>query len=177
MLKKLTVDQFDPIYHIMEKSFPRDERRPREEQLALFGLDCYQVFGMTDQKGTVIAFIAIWDLESVVFIEHFAVSPEYRNGGIGGQMLRELIQMLHKDVCLEVEPPDTDLARRRIAFYERNGFFFNAYDYFQPPLSKGQEIVPLRIMTSEGKVSRERFEELKGFLYRFVYEVEETQML
>ena len=172
MLKRLTADRFDQIYHIMEQSFPRNERRPREEQRELFDRDCYKVFGMIDESDEVIGFIAVWDLGSVAFIEHFAVSPTYRNGGIGGRMLTELLQTIGKPACLEVELPDTDLARRRIGFYQRNGLVFNAYDYLQPPLSKGQDAVPLRLMTSEGKVSQERFEELKSLLYRLVYEAQ-----
>ena len=107
MLKKLTVDQFDQIHHIMEQSFPRDERRPREEQLALFEKENYHVFGMTDQNGCVIALIAVWDLQTVVFVEHFAVSPDHRNGGLGSRLLQDLIHTLEVPLCLEVELPES----------------------------------------------------------------------
>ena len=61
------------------------------------------------------------------------------------------------------------MAKRRIAFYERNGFFLNKYDYIQPPMSKGKNPVPLLVMTSGGKVSAKRFDEIKKCLYREVY--------
>lgn len=173
MLKKLTVDQFDQIHHIMEQSFPRDERRPREEQLALFEKENYHVFGMTDQNGCVIALIAVWDLQTVVFVEHFAVSPDHRNGGLGSRLLQDLIHTLEVPLCLEVELPETEMARRRIGFYERNGFFYNDYPYMQPPLSKGQACVPLRIMTTSSPLSAERFKELKKLLHARIYDYEE----
>ena len=65
--------------------------------------------------------------------------------------------------------PETVLAARRIAFYERNGFFLNDFPYLQPPLSNGRDPVPLRVMTSGRAVSREEFERIKALLYTRVY--------
>ena len=37
-------------------------------------------------------------------------------------MLQELVKQYQKPICLEVELPEDELTRRRIGFYERNGF-------------------------------------------------------
>ena len=76
-----------------------------------------------------------------------------RGLGLGSKMLKETAKLFEKPLCLEVEPPTTDIARRRIRFYERNGMCFNDYEYVQPPLSEGQNSLPLKIMTS-GKKSQ-----------------------
>ncbi|MBR7146301.1 MAG: GNAT family N-acetyltransferase, partial [Oscillospiraceae bacterium] len=52
----------------------------------------------------------------------FAVREDCRGSGIGSELLDELIGTLPHPICLEVEPPETEIAKRRIAFYERNGF-------------------------------------------------------
>lgn len=164
MLKK--TDDFDSIYKIMEKSFPDDERRPYYEQKELLTDSRYSIH--SEDGG----FIASWDFDEFVFIEHFAVDENKRNSGLGSKILTEFLNSCQKLVCLEVECPDTGIAKRRIGFYERNGFFLNEYDYFQPPISKGKNIVPLMIMTSKGRVSRETFEKIRDTLYKEVYKYE-----
>ena len=87
MLKKLEFQQFDLIYKIMKNSFPVDEHRPYEEQKALLEKPEYQIYILNEETTEKICgFLAIWEFDSIVFIEHFAVVPEYRNGGIGAKM-------------------------------------------------------------------------------------------
>ena len=83
--------------------------------------------------------------------------------------MEELVRKYQKQICLEVELPEDELTRRRIGFYERNGFVFNEYPYIQPPISKGKSPVPLRIMTYGEAITRETFEAMKNVLYRSVY--------
>ena len=87
--------------------------------------------------------------------EHFAVSPKWRNGGVGARILKEVMETVPGMFCLEVELPKDELSKRRIRFYERNGFFLNPYPYVQPPLSDGQEELPLQIMTAGNPISLE----------------------
>ena len=165
LLEILDVTDFDKMFDIMEKSFPIDERRPKEEQKALFEEPLYKVYCVGKMK----AFMAVWEFENFVYLEHFAVSPEYRNEGLGSKMLGALKGMYNKKICLEVEPPETDTASGRIHFYERNGFYLNEYPYIQPPISNGKKEVPLMIMTSGAAVSEKEFKEIKSTLYREVY--------
>ena len=68
-----------------------------------------------------------------------------------------------------MEPPDTETARKRIGFYERNGFYLNDYPYIQPPMSEGKNELPLLIMTSGGKVDKKTFDMMMTTLYEKVY--------
>ena len=72
---------------------------------------------------------------------------------------------------LEVEPPETDIAARRIEFYKRNGFYFNNYDYTQPSMAVGQPSIPLRIMSFSRPLSQAEFVQVKDTLYSGVYKV------
>ena len=63
------------------------------------------------------------------------------------------------------------MKKRRIGFYERNGFFLNEYPYVQPPISQGRKPVPLMIMTSGAAISEKEFEEIRNTLYKEVYKI------
>lgn len=169
MIEKLDIKDFDRIYHIMELSFPSDEYRTYEEQKALLNNPIYTIYVLHDETQDIKAFISVWEFYKFFFIEHFAVNPKYRNGGIGAKMLNELVELLGKTVCLEVEPPVTEIASRRINFYKRNNFFLNEYQYMQPSMSQGKNAIPLFIMTSDSKVAEKTFEQIKGTLYTKVY--------
>ena len=150
----------------MKQSFPIDEIRPYEEQKELLSDSRYSIYA---EEG---GFLGVWEFDDFLFIEHFAVDKAKRNSGLGSKILTEFLENNEKPVCLEVELPDTDIAKRRIGFYERNGFFLNEFDYFQPPISKGKNIVPLMIMTSNGKISKTIFEEIRDTLYKEIYKYE-----
>lgn len=166
MLQFTSQSDFSEIYRIMQASFSDDEYRPYDEQLALFEEPEYRIYYMPA------GFLAVWEFESFIYIEHFAVDPALRNSGTGSAMLQELVKQYQKPICLEVELPEDELTRRRIGFYERNGFVFNEYPYIQPPISKGKSPVPLRIMTYRSEITREEFQKMKEILYRRVYKCE-----
>ena len=163
MLQRINETNFPEIYRIMQASFSDDEYRPYDEQLALFEEPEYRIYYMPA------GFLAVWEFESFIYIEHFAVDPALRNSGTGSAMLQELVKQYQKPICLEVELPEDELTRRRIGFYERNGFGFNEYPYIQPPISKGKSPVPLRIMTYGSAITQDTFEEMKRVLYQRVY--------
>lgn len=169
MLKSAEKKDFDEIFSLMAASFPKDEYRTRDEQLALFDRPQYRVYLYRSDEGELCGFAAIWSLGSVCFLEHLAVNPRLRNQGVGARILRELLGLFGGRVCLEVELPETELAVRRIGFYKRLGFTLNRYPYLQPAMSKGQNAVPLWIMTSWGSIVREEFESLRDLLYDEVY--------
>ena len=90
MLEKLNIKDFDKVYEIMEQSFPKDEYRPYEGQKALLEEEPYQIYVFRDGADEDIkGFITVWEYEELVFVEHLAVSPRYRNGGLGSVILKE----------------------------------------------------------------------------------------
>ena len=171
MLKILEISDFDQMYHLMESSFPRDEHRPYTAQKSLFDEPAYRVYAHYDKTHVLLAFLAVWDFDSFVFIEHFGVKEECRNSGLGSRLLQELASLLNKPLCLEAELPDHELARRRICFYQRNGFFQNSYPYHQPALAADQSPVPLCIMSFPAPITQQRFISLRNTLYQKVYKV------
>mgnify|MGYP000003567379 FL=1 len=169
MLRKMRSGEFDGVYGIMESSFPADEIRPYGEQKERLSRENYVIYVTPSKNGRVGAFITAYDFPGFAFVEHFAVAEDFRGGGIGSRILGELKETVKKRICLEVEPPETETAKRRIAFYERNGFTLNRYPYTQPPISAGRNAIPLMIMTTDGAVTEEEFCAMKKTLHREVY--------
>ena len=165
MIEKLEIKDFDTVYDLMERSFPKEEYRPYPAQRALLGDPAYSIY-VAREGHRIVGFAAVWELETILFLEHLAVEPDCRNGGIGTKILQ---YFANKRTCLEVEPPESSLTRRRIGFYERNGFLLNDYPYMQPSLGRGRNPVPLYIMTSGGTVTPEEFARVKKLLYSWVY--------
>lgn len=171
--ERLTDRDFDAVYAIMEKSFPEDERRTYEEQRALLADSSYYLYGVKDEaSGELLGFAAFWDFPEFLFFEHLAVNPNCRNGGIGKKLLDKVKELADGPVCLEVELPTTEIAARRIAYYERNGFYLNEYPYIQPSLKKGGEDVPMYIMTTGRKLTMQEHFFVRDILYQRVYHVE-----
>lgn len=101
--------------------------------------------------------MAAWEFPALRFVEHIAVDPGIRGGGLGKKLMLNYIGRSDIPILLEVEPPSGELEQRRIGFYERLGFHLNAYEYNQPPLRTGQADLPLRIMTYPRPINREEF--------------------
>ena len=170
MICEMNKKEFDIIFSIMEESFPIDEYRPYDRQKMLLDNPKYKIYVLPDNENDKVkAFISIWKLDEFAFVEHFAVNPVCRNQGLGSLILTEIKGMLDCMMCLEVELPETELAKRRIEFYKRNGFYLNEYPYMQPPISKGRKPIPLQIMTTDGPVSEKRFDEIAEIIHNDVY--------
>lgn len=168
MIEILEDKDFDEMFDIMCSSFPAEERRSYKEQKALLSNPKFTIYVMRNEEA-IMGFITLWRLDGFDFIDHFAVNPIFRNKGVGAKLLRELAVQRDGRLCLEVETPESEIAERRIHFYERNGFYLNRYPYTMPPMSEGKPPVPMLIMTSGGEITEDEFETVKNELYREVY--------
>ena len=171
MFERITEDTFGEIFPLLEAAFPVTELRTKEDQRNLLQEEQYRLYGVR-QEGTFAAVFATWEIEDFLYIEHFAVKEEFRNGGYGGSLLDRLLEEKGRPMVLEVEVPEDALTRRRIGFYERHGLVYNEYAYLQPPLRKGNALLPLRFMTKPGAIDEKTYERYKRLIYRIVYKYE-----
>lgn len=171
MLRKLDPSAFGQVFAMMEESFPLEEYRTYEEQKALLQQENYCILGHVDPQGELGGFMAVWEFANFVFLEHFVVKASCRNQGLGSQMLGQLRELYAKAICLEAEPPEDELTRRRVDFYKRNGFSVSPFPYMQPSISHGRIPIPLVILTTHGCADAARFSEIKRTLYEQVYHV------
>ena len=151
MFERITEETFDEIFPLLESAFPVTELRVREEQKKLLQEPCYRLYGVR-KDGVFGAVFAAWEIDDFLYIEHFAVKEEYRNGGYGGRLLDLFLEEKGKQMVLEVEVPEDEMTRRRVGFYARHGLVYNDFPYLQPPMRNGQEMLPLRLMTNPAEI-------------------------
>jgi len=145
--------QFLELY---TSAFPPEERRQYRDvgELQAFiqsRSPLFRIIVKTEpDAGAILGFLTWWDFPQYAYVEHFAVRPDMRGAGLGTEMLAHLRSTTDKGILLEVERPEKgEIARRRIAFYERNGFEQHPeIEYIQPPYSPGMSEVPLLLMTA-----------------------------
>ena len=159
------------LWEIMEEAFPPEERRTRKGFARILRDPALCLTVHRDAAGLPAAFLIGWELEGFRYVEHFAVSASLRGQGKGGRMLADFLSAAPAPIVLEVEPPETDTARRRVAFYERLGFCLNPYPYEQPPLQPTTSAIPLMVMSWPAPLSEEDFGRVREELYRRVYRV------
>lgn len=160
-------------YRFMEEllisAFPPEEYRQLED-----------LREYTDRKGafsnniifeddTPIGFITYWEFKRFYYIEHFAINPALRNGGYGKRTLDYLCNYLQRPIVLEVEKPTEDMAKRRIAFYQRQGFVLWEREYYQPPYKPGDPSLPMYLMVHGHLDCQKDFDEIRNTIYQEVY--------
>lgn len=163
------VEAFPQVFSLMEKAFPPTERRTKAGQRALFHHSGYSYRILQDEGKNFLGFLAVWDLGEFRFVEHFAVNEAARGKGIGGKALQMWMQEADTPVILEVEPPETETARRRIGFYQRLGLHLNDFPYTQPSMQEGQPPIPLQIMSWPETIKEEAFRPWQERIYQAVY--------
>ena len=113
------------------------------------------------------------DFDRFYYVEHFATNPALRNGGYGKRTLEYLCNHLQLPIVLEVERPVEEMAKRRICFYERQGFTLWKNDYYQPPYKPGDDFLPMYLMVYGDLNPEKDYEDIRHKLHTVVYGVKE----
>lgn len=164
--------QYQPeALRLYEFSFPSAERRDSAQWLAYCDNPPAHFCPLValDAQGQFVGFITLWQFHAAIYVEHFAVDSSRRGEGIGSAILQALSSRHSLPLLLEVEPPLTSEAVRRIAFYERHGFSLLSRPYRQPPYAAGGEWITLLLMAKAFDLSSEALEETIADIYRHVY--------
>lgn len=139
-----------PLY---ESAFPAHERRPWDKWLEVALDPDFRLYVIT-LDGRQAGFLTVWRFPAFSYVEHFAIDPELRGKGLGGEAIQLVVEHTGLPVILEVEPAETSAdAARRIDFYRRHGFHsHDDFGYVQPPYTPGMPGLPMKLMTAAGKV-------------------------
>ncbi|MGM9809484.1 MAG: GNAT family N-acetyltransferase [Paludibacteraceae bacterium] len=198
----------DAAYSWLERlwldSFPRNERRDTDAQR--YNTDMRTNFHclLAEDDGKAVGFITYWHFGDFCYGEHLATDPSCRNKGYGAKILSALDNHLltlntqrstfnsqHTTLSsqrstlnvplpfvLEVEMPTDELSRRRIAFYERNGFaLWRDCAYQQPPYRPEDTPLPMLLMVRGSLDPTRDFARVKATIHREVYGVEENEQM
>jgi len=127
--KRLTKEELTDLYQQeMVNDFPKSELKPLRGMLNLMDKNVYDPL-LVIEDGRTVGYAMVWlqtDRKGAL-LEYFGVIHGLRNAGIGSRIL-DLLAERYGQIFGEAEAPtaddpaENDLRRRRIAFYERNGF-------------------------------------------------------
>ena len=155
------------IFSRYEKTFPEDERRSKEQFLDLAENPDVFVFLIKNEDET-IGYCVIWELSNFYFLEHFEVFEEFRNQKFGEKILESLQEKFEK-MILETEPDSlSEIAARRLQFYQRNGFEIVEKNYLQPSYGEGKSSLHLFLMAN---FEPENVETLIQEIHKIVYQI------
>lgn len=164
------LDYTQTAKHIYETSFPEDERREFDLLKPLDEKSNLDFFVITDNQDVAIGIISLWFFDEFIYIEHFAIQEDKRNNRIGTKVLSKLTAKYSKPILLEAELPENDLAKRRIAFYQRHGFAVQPYDYTQPAYDKTKQSLPMIVMIkADFEITKRFFDSAIATIYKDVY--------
>lgn len=157
----------EKIYQSYLTAFPENERRSDKQFLALFKNPNASIQTIS-LDGENVGYLVLWNLSEFLYIEHFEVLPDFRGQNMGSQVMQNLCKEYSR-IVLEVEPEDLDeMAKRRIEFYQRNGFVISDKSYIQPSYGPGKSELNLYLMTSWNCEDSNRIkEELYDIVYKF----------
>lgn len=118
----------EDLHKLYLEAFPENERKPIDALYAHQEAGFSDVFVILEEDNSFVGMITTLKRPQLMFVEYFAIAPEYRGLGYGSKVL-SLLHNKYKDVniCLEIEVVNTDAGIqdervRRLQFYENNGF-------------------------------------------------------
>ena len=136
-LRDLTLDQLRWLHATeLHEAFPAEELKPFPAMEQLFRRGAYRPVGAWEGE-TLVGYALLWTSPAAgyVLIDYLGVTAARRNGGLGARssrLLQEKFQDWEGDPGGVRRPwkggPEDALRRRRLGFYQRNGFRPLSYD-------------------------------------------------
>ncbi|WP_337043812.1 GNAT family N-acetyltransferase [Emticicia sp. 17c] len=166
--RQLTAAQPEGIEHIYQhycKTFPADERRNDTQFKAMLQNGQTLVLSIESGRG-MLGYCIGWPLRAGLFIEHFEIYEAFRSGGLGSTVLAELKKQ-YPVMILECEPATlSEIAHKRILFYERNGFQVVDTTYIQPAYDATKRPQPMYLMATQALTLGPVIDEIYGQVYQ-----------
>jgi len=152
VLKRITAERervFQQLSDLYVEAFPPEERREWGQLKEMLEEEPAMYFNAVEADGKLAGLLVYWNFGTFYYLEHLAVFAEMRNKKIGQQILDWVSEHLKGVRILEAEPAETEIATRRINYYQRNGYHILDKTYLQPSYCPGGKAFPLWIMGNE----------------------------
>ena len=157
---------YDKAYQLYQNSFPYLERRDDNGHSLIMQKPDYH-FSVLTQNEELLGIMLYFETDNFIYLEHFAVVPEKRGNGIGAKGV-EILKNIGKTVILEIEYPVDEITNRRLDFYNRNGFKLTTHYHIQAKYHKGDDDLPLKILSYPSEITASEYKNFKDYLNREV---------
>ena len=162
MLELKKSKNYKLVYDDMLDQFPRDELKPYENFVKIFGSN-YILYEISDDRD--IGYIVLFEYLDFIFIDYIAIYKEFQSKGYGSLILDNLKESFKqkKGLLLEVEKEDMNNpnTKRRIAFYKKNGAELVNINYLYP---NRNGCLPMDLYFIPYKLKELKISELKDFI-------------
>jgi GNAT superfamily N-acetyltransferase len=157
---------FADVDALYESAFPLHEKRQPQAKASALGHDGYALQAWFDGE-QFIGMIGAWSFEGYTYIEHLAVNGQLRAQGYGKRMLGQFLQM-HPLTVLEIDPLTSEIARKRLRFYQSLGFHANDFAHFHPSYHAGLADHELIVLSYPQPISETQYQRFNADLCHVV---------
>ncbi|MHB9055181.1 MAG: GNAT family N-acetyltransferase [Paludibacteraceae bacterium] len=162
----------DELTELYLETFSENQRHNREDFISLLNTNKKFNCNAVIMNNVLVGFFHYWDFDDFLFLEHIAIEPPLRGHKLGEKVINLVRSFAQKPLVIEVEQPESsEYGVRRIEFYRRLGFEVIPHKYLQPPYRKGEEYVPLEMMSDNPTFATDNFEKIRDIIYQNVYKV------
>jgi GNAT superfamily N-acetyltransferase len=166
-LLRIEEDLFVKAYTLLQNAFIPDELRDFTPEV--FHHPAFFIYAAL-QKGHFVGTTVFWELDEAILLEYLVTDPLLRGQRLGSQVLQWLLAWKPEKMHVgEIDPPHSEIARRRTAFFQRHGFMINEFDYLQPAYGPDKSPVPMVMISYPQVLGRRLFERIKQQIYQTVY--------
>ncbi|GEM_PF-78613 len=162
-IKSVKDKYYSAFYDIYSQSFPIHEQRNVEQQVMAFDSEDYHLVCLLEQD-EILSFIAYWDFNSYVYIEHLAVNHKMRGKNIGSETLSLFAHVIQKTIILEIDPLIDEIALKRYRFYEKLGYISNPYLHHHPAYNREYTPHKLVVLSYPNKLDQTQYNKFNNDL-------------
>lgn len=140
------------------RAFPWHEQREADAKLQALHNQNYVLEAWFDDA-LFIGLSGCWRFADYSYIEHLAIDDTLRSRGYGKQLLAEILKREPLTI-LEIDPLTSEIAHKRLRFYETMGFYANTWSHSHPTYHQGiadHELIVLSYPQPIDEVQYQRF--------------------
>ena len=157
---------FPPLDTLYTHAFPWHEQRELPAKQCALNSTHYALEAWFDGE-QFIGMSGCWAFDGYVHIEHLAVDCSLRSQGYGKRLLGQILERAPKTI-LEIDPLTTEIAHKRLRFYESMGFFANPWPHAHPTYHPGIADHELIVLSYPQPIDEAQYQRFNDDLCRIV---------
>ncbi len=121
---------FSLVDNLYARAFPWHEQRDADAKRRALAHENYALDAWFDGD-MFVGLSGCWTLDDYSYVEHLAIDDRLRAQGYGKRLLGQIMQR-NTRTLLEIDPLTTDIAQKRLRFYQSMGFVANDFSHTHP---------------------------------------------
>ncbi|MBK0468339.1 GNAT family N-acetyltransferase [Klebsiella aerogenes] len=157
---------FATLDALYARAFPWHEQRESVAKLQALSNPHYALEAWFDD-GVFIGLSGCWQFSGYSYIEHLAIDDTLRSRGYGKQLLAQILTRAPLTI-LEIDPLTSEIAHKRLRFYQSMGFHANAWAHRHPTYHQGIDDHELLVLSYPQPIDAAQYQQFARDLGREV---------